>query len=310
MAKKILVAGGAGFLGSHLCERLLGEEHTVIAVDNLYTGRQKNLESFSKHPRFTFIQKDICEPLEIEVDQIYNLACAASPVHYQRESLKTLQTCTQGVMNLLELARENQAVFLQASTSEVYGDPHEHPQKESYWGHVNPIGPRACYDEGKRCAETIVMNFHQCYGLNVKIARIFNTYGPRMSPEDGRVVSNFILQALQGEKLTVYGKGEQTRSFCYVSDLIEGLMKLMNSPSSITGPINLGNPQEFTIQALAQKVMLLTDHAEKIDYLPLPQDDPVQRKPDIQLAKSLLEWHPTVELEAGLLETIRYFQTL
>lgn len=309
MNKRILVTGGAGFLGSHLCEKLLGRGHFVICVDNLFTGSRKNLESCFLSSKFTFIEQDVCTPLDIEVDEIYNLACPASPIHYQSDPITTLKTSVCGALQVLELARRCNATILQASTSEVYGDPHEHPQKESYWGYVNPVGIRSCYDEGKRCAETLFFDFHRTYGFPIKIARIFNTYGPRMDAQDGRVVSNFIVQALRGEPLTIYGKGEQTRSFCYYQDLIEGLVALMESPVAFTGPVNLGNPIELTMKELAQLILELTGSSSPLLFHPLPSDDPKQRRPDITLAQKELNFSPNVSLKEGLIQTIAYFKT-
>lgn len=306
--KRILITGGAGFLGSHLCERLLDEGHHVICLDNFFTGNEKNVEPFFKNPFFELIKQDVCEPLDISVDEIYNLACPASPVHYQYDPVYTTKTSVWGALNMLELAKKNRAKILQASTSEVYGDPQVHPQNEHYWGHVNPIGIRSCYDEGKRCAETLFFDFHRQHHLKIKIARIFNTYGPRMLPNDGRVVSNFIVQALKGDPLTVYGDGTQTRSFCYVDDLIEGLILLMQTEDPFTGPVNLGNPFEFTIMNLAELVLDATKSSSKIVHKPLPGDDPRQRKPDILLAKNILNWAPKVFLEEGLRKTIAYFE--
>lgn len=305
---KILVTGAAGFLGSHLCERLLAQGHHVLGVDNYFTGSIDNIESLKGNSRFEFIRQDVCFPLYVEVDQIYNLACPASPKHYQHDPIQTMKTSFLGAYNLLGLAKRTGATFFQASTSEIYGDPEVHPQPEEYWGNVNPIGIRSCYDEGKRAAETLCMDYHRQHGVNVKIARIFNTYGPRMAVGDGRVVSNFIVQALQNQNITVYGQGQQTRSFCYVDDLISGFIKLMNSADDITGPINLGNPGEFTILELAKKVITMTGSNSKIVYEDLPKDDPKQRKPDIALAKSILKWSPTVNLEQGLANTIAHFQ--
>jgi UDP-glucuronate decarboxylase len=307
-SQKILVAGGAGFLGSHLCERLLSEGHEVLCVDNLSTGSKANLESFSSQPGFEFLQHDICFPLDVEVNAIYNLACPASPPHYQADPIQTLKTNVLGALHLLDLARRKKAKIFQASTSEVYGDPHVHPQTEDYWGHVNPIGVRSCYDEGKRCAETLFFDTHRAHKLPIKVARIFNTYGPRMHPGDGRVVSNFIVQALQEKPLTLYGTGTQTRSFCFVSDLIEGFVRLMDSEESITGPINLGNPVEFTVLELAQEVLRQTGSSSKLVFLPLPSDDPKQRRPDISRAKKQLGWEPKIPLKEGLAHTILYFQ--
>jgi UDP-glucuronate decarboxylase len=308
--KRILVTGGAGFLGSHLCERLLKDGHDVICVDNFYTGRKANLLSFHKNPLFEIIRHDICFPLYVEVDEIYNLACPASPVHYQFDPVQTTKTSVHGAINMLGLAKRVKARIFQASTSEVYGDPQFHPQKESYWGNVNPIGFRSCYDEGKRCAETLFFDYHRQHNLRIKVARIFNTYGPRMHPRDGRVVSNFIVQALQGKPITVYGKGDQTRSFCYVDDMIEAFVRFMNSKDDFTGPVNLGNPGEFTILELAEKVIKLTRSRSRIVFKPLPADDPTQRRPDISLAKRRLKWEPRVSLDDGLKETIRYFRKL
>ena len=308
MSKKILITGGAGFIGSHLSERLLNEGNEIICLDNLFTGSKDNIAHLVGHPKFEFIRHDIVEPIKLEVDEIYNLACPASPVHYQYNPIKTMKTSVIGSINMLGLAKRTRAKIFQASTSEVYGDPHVHPQKENYWGNVNPIGIRSCYDEGKRAAETLFMDYHREHDLKIKIIRIFNTYGPNMHPEDGRVVSNFIVQALRGQDITVYGEGNQTRSFCYVSDQVDGFIKLMNSADDITGPINVGNPNEFTILELAQKVISLTKTKSKIVYKPLPSDDPTQRKPDISLAKEKLGWTPKVELEEGLLKTIEYFK--
>ena len=305
---KILVTGGAGFLGSHLCERLLARGDDVLCVDNYFTGSKKNVEHLLSHQRFELMRHDVTFPLYVEVDRIFNMACPASPIHYQKNPVQTTKTSVHGAINMLGLAKRVGARILQASTSEVYGDPIEHPQTESYWGNVNPIGIRACYDEGKRCAETLFFDYHRQYGVEIKVARIFNTYGPRMHPDDGRVVSNFIVQALRGQDITIYGDGSQTRSFCFVSDLIDGLMKLMDSPATLTGPVNLGNPVEFTIRELAEKVVALTGSKSKISYHPLPSDDPRQRKPDIALATGSLQWQPKVALAEGLSETIRYFQ--
>jgi UDP-glucuronate decarboxylase len=303
---RIIVTGGAGFIGSHLCKALLDQGHNVVCVDNLYTGSRKNVQPFLKSANFEFIESDITEPLAETADQIYNLACPASPVHYQKDPVYTFKTSVFGTYNMLELAHRRKARILQASTSEVYGDPLEHPQKESYWGNVNPVGARSCYDEGKRAAETICMDFQRKYGVDIRIARIFNTYGPNMAPNDGRVVSNFIVQALQGKPLTVYGDGSQTRSFCFVSDMVDGLIKLMNS--SIKSPVNLGNPSEFTVRSLAEEIVELTGSKSKIVCKSLPQDDPRQRKPDIGLAKSKLKWSPRISLRDGLKHTIQYFQ--
>ena len=308
--KKVLVTGGAGFLGSHLCERLINQENDVICVDNLYTGTKKNIEHLLNRPNFEFIRHDVTFPLYLEVDEIYNLACPASPIHYQHDPVQTIKTSVHGAINMLGLAKRLNAKILQASTSEIYGDPEVHPQNESYWGKVNPIGIRSCYDEGKRCAETLFFDYHRQYGLNIKVARIFNTYGPQMHPNDGRVVSNFIVQALKNEKITIYGDGNQTRSFCYVDDLIDGFLLMMNTSNSLSGPINLGNPVEFTINQLANKVVKLACSQSEISYLPLPKDDPKQRKPDINLAETKLSWSPKVDLENGLLKTIEYFKKL
>ncbi len=305
---RIIVTGGAGFIGSHLCKALLDQNHEVVCIDNLYTGSKKNIQQFLKNPKFEFIQQDITEPFDDAADQIYNLACPASPVHYQKDPVFTFKTSVIGTYNMLELAHSCKARILQASTSEIYGDPLEHPQKETYWGNVNPIGVRSCYDEGKRAAETLCMDFHRQYAVDIRIARIFNTYGPNMAPDDGRVVSNFILQALQNKPITVYGTGSQTRSFCFVSDLVDGLVKLMNS--NAIGPVNLGNPDEFTIRKLAEKIISLTKSRSKIVYKPLPQDDPKQRKPDITLAKSKLKWAPAIPLTEGLKKTIDYFKNI
>ena len=310
MTKSILITGGAGFLGSHLAKRLLGEGHEVICVDNFFTGRKANIADLLDNPRFELIRHDIIQPLRLEVDEIYNLACPASPVHYQYNPVQTTKTSVIGSIHMLGLAKRVNAKIFQASTSEVYGDPNVHPQPEDYWGNVNPIGYRACYDEGKRCAETLFFDYHRQHGVDIKVARIFNTYGPNMSPGDGRVVSNFIIQALRGDDITVYGEGQQTRSFCYCDDLIEGFVRLMNSEDGITGPMNLGNPHEFTILELAQEVIRLTDSQSKIVNKPLPQDDPQQRKPDIEFAREALDWEPQVQLEQGLKATIDYFANL
>ena len=310
MKKKILVTGGAGFLGSHLCERLLAEGNEVICLDNYFTGQKQNVIHLVDHPFFELVRHDVTMPFFIEVDQIYNLACPASPIHYQYNPIKTIKTSVMGAINMLGLAKRTRATILQASTSEVYGDPEEHPQTESYWGHVNPIGIRACYDEGKRCAETLMVNYHRQNGVDIKIQRIFNTYGPRMQPNDGRVVSNFIVQALNGKDITIYGDGSQTRSFCYVDDLIEAMIRMMNSPRHFIGPVKTGNPNEFTIQQLASLVIELTGSASKIVYEPLPSDDPLQRQPDITLAIKELGWKPVVELREGLTKTIEYFKSI
>ncbi len=306
--KTYLVTGGAGFLGSNLCKKLIASGHRVIALDNLYTGRLKNLASLHGNPNFSFMHHDIINPINLTVDGIFNLACPASPPHYQKDPIFTTKTSVLGTLNMLELARKNNAKLLQASTSEVYGDPEEHPQKESYRGCVNPIGPRACYDEGKRCAESLVMDYHRMYDTEVKIIRIFNTYGPNMDPDDGRVVSNFIMQALRGEAITMYGDGTQTRSFCYVDDLIDGMIAMMATDTTVTGPVNLGNPGEFTLLELADKIQMLLGTALPLAFKPLPKDDPTRRRPDITLAKTLLGWEPKVDLAEGLHHTIAYFR--
>jgi len=308
MRKRILITGGAGFIGSHLCERLLEEGNEVICVDNFFTGSKENIKHLLGNPYFEVLRHDITFPLYVEVDEIYNLACPASPIHYQFDPVQTTKTSVMGAINMLGLAKRLKIRILQASTSEVYGDPTVHPQKEDYWGNVNPIGPRACYDEGKRCAETLFFDYHRQHNLDIKVVRIFNTYGPRMLPNDGRVVSNFIVQALKGEDITVYGDGSQTRSFCYIDDMVDGIIKMMNSPKGFTGPVNLGNPEEFTILELAEMILKLTKSKSKIVFKPLPQDDPKQRQPDITLAKSQLNWEPKVNLEDGLKETISYFK--
>ena len=306
---KILVTGGAGFLGSHLCERLLADGHDVLCVDNFFTGAKDNVAHLLGHPHFEVMRHDVTFPLYVEVNQIYNLACPASPIHYQRDPVQTTKTSVHGAINMLGLAKRVGARILQASTSEVYGDPHVHPQREDYWGHVNPIGLRACYDEGKRCAETLFFDYHRQHKLEIKVARIFNTYGPRMHPNDGRVVSNFIVQALRGEPITVYGNGGQTRSFCYVDDLVEAVLRFMQTPAECTGPLNIGNPKEFTILELAERVMKLTGSKSKVVHKPLPADDPTQRQPDIAAARKLIDWEPLTPLEAGLEKTIEYFRT-
>jgi UDP-glucuronate decarboxylase len=306
--KRSLVTGGAGFIGSYLCEALLARGHEVLCVDNFYTGTRQNIASMLSNPKFEFMRHDVTFPLYVEVDEIYNLACPASPIHYQFDPVQTTKTSVHGAINMLGLAKRRKAKILQASTSEVYGDPVEHPQTEEYWGNVNPIGPRSCYDEGKRCAETLFFDYHRQHKLRIKIARIFNTYGPRMHPNDGRVVSNFIVQALQGKPITLYGDGTQTRSFCFVTDLVSGLQKLMDSPETVTGPINLGNPVESTIAELARKIVAMTKSRSKIEYRPLPHDDPRQRKPDITKAKTLLDWAPRTNIDDGLAETIGYFR--
>jgi UDP-glucuronate decarboxylase len=310
LRKRVLVTGGAGFLGSHLCERLVQDGHEVICVDNFYTGTRENTLALHGHPRFEVIRHDITFPLYLEIDEIYNLACPASPIHYQFDPVQTTKTSVHGAINMLGLAKRVKARILQASTSEVYGDPAMHPQREEYWGNVNPIGPRSCYDEGKRCAETLFFDYWRQHGLRIKVARIFNTYGPRMHPNDGRVVSNFIVQALRGEPITLYGDGSQTRSFCYVSELVDALVRLMGTPDAVTGPMNLGNPAEFTIRELAERVVALTGSKSPIEYKPLPQNDPQKRQPDISLAEATLGWRPVVELDEGLKHTIGYFENL
>jgi UDP-glucuronate decarboxylase len=308
--KRILVTGGAGFIGSHLCERLLGMGHEVICLDNYFTGSKMNIVHLLENPYFEIIRHDVTMPVYVETDEIYNLACPASPIHYQYNGIKTIKTSVMGAINLLGLAKRTRSKVLQASTSEIYGDPHIHPQNEEYWGNVNTLGPRACYDEGKRCAETIFMNYHLQNNVKIKIARIFNTYGPKMNCNDGRVVSNFIVQALQNKDITIYGDGSQTRSFQYIDDLVNGLIKLMDSPDKFTGPVNLGNPGEFTIRELAEMVIRMTGSKSGIIYFPLPQDDPKQRKPDITLARKELNWEPTIKLEQGLEKTIEYFRSV
>jgi UDP-glucuronate decarboxylase len=308
--KRILVTGGAGFVGSHLCEALIAAGHEVLCADNFFTGNKANIESLLDHPYFELIRHDVTFPLYVEVDEIYNLACPASPIHYQHDPVQTLKTSVHGAINMLGLAKRLKARILQASTSEVYGDPNVHPQPEEYWGNVNPIGPRSCYDEGKRCAETLFFDYHRQFRLPIKVARIFNTYGPRMHPNDGRVVSNFIVQALRGDPITIYGDGKQTRSFCFVSDLVEGLRRLMDSPDDVTGPINLGNPGEFTMIELAEAVIRLTGSASRMAFRPAPVDDPRQRQPDITKARGKLGWEPTIPLEQGLVHTIAYFDKL
>ncbi len=308
-SKKILVTGGAGFIGSHLCTRLIAEGHYVICLDNLFTGSRQNINHLLKHPHFEFVDHDVEYPYQRErLDEIYNLACPASPIHYQYDAIKTIRTSVMGAINLLDLAHRTHAKILQASTSEVYGDPMVHPQNETYWGNVNPVGIRSCYDEGKRCAETLFMDYHRQCGVRVKLIRIFNTYGPRMLPNDGRVVSNFVVQALQGKDITIYGSGNQTRSFQYVDDLIEGMMRMMDSEDDFIGPVNLGNPGEFTICELAEKVIQLTGSTSRIVYKPLPMDDPQRRQPDISLAKERLGWQPVVKLDEGLVRIIEYFR--
>ena len=308
--KKILVTGGAGFIGNHLCRRLLNEGNYVICLDNFFTGLKKHIEDMLDNPNFKLVEHDIIDPIDIECDQIYNMACPASPPHYQYDSVKTMKTSVLGIINMLELAKKYNATILQASTSEVYGNPLVHPQKEKYWGNVNPIGIRSCYDEGKRCAETLMMDYHRQYGVNTRIIRIFNTYGPNMDPKDGRVVSNCIMQAIKNEDITIYGDGSQTRSFCYVDDLVEGIIRMMNNKQGFIGPVNLGNPSERTVLDLAQKVIKLTGSDSKITYMPLPSDDPVKRKPDISVAKKELDWEPKVDIEEGLSKTIAYFKTV
>lgn len=308
--KRVLVTGGAGFLGSHLCERLLAEGCDVLCADNFYSGTKDNITHLIGNPHFELIRHDVTFPLYVEVDEIYNLACPASPIHYQRDPVQTTKTSVHGAINMLGLAKRTKARILQASTSEVYGDPTVHPQKEGYWGNVNPIGLRSCYDEGKRCAETLFFDYQRQHGMHIKVARIFNTYGPRMHPNDGRVVSNFIVQALKNEPLTVYGDGSQTRSFCYVDDLIEGIMRLMNSPDEVAGPMNLGNPGEFSIRELAETIIELARSRSKLQLRPLPSDDPRQRQPDISLARKVLGWEPATQLRDGLVRTIAYFGQL
>lgn len=306
--KRVLVTGGAGFLGSHLVEKLLERGDEVVCLDNLFTGTKQNIEHLLNHPRFEFVRHDVTEPLNFEVDEIYNLACPASPVHYQHDPVQTVKTSVHGAINVLELARRLKARVFQASTSEVYGDPVVHPQREDYWGNVNPIGPRSCYDEGKRCAETLFFDYHRQYGVDIRIARIFNTYGPRMHPNDGRVVSNFIVQALRGGDITIYGDGSQTRSFCYVDDMVDGVIRFVSSAGcSGAGPVNIGNPREFTIREIAEMVVKMIGGRSRLIYLPLPIDDPRQRQPDIEKAKKLLGWTPFTEIEVGLEKTIHYF---
>ncbi|MBA65337.1 MAG: NAD-dependent dehydratase [Candidatus Marinimicrobia bacterium] len=308
--KRILVTGGAGFLGSHLCERLLSEGNEVICLDNYYTGSKTNVSHLLDNPKFELLRHDICFPLYVEVDEIYNLACPASPIHYQYDPVQTTKTSVHGSINMLGLAKRQNAKIFQASTSEIYGDPEVHPQAESYWGKVNPIGPRSCYDEGKRCAETLFFDYHRQHKLKIKVARIFNTYGPKMHPNDGRVVSNFITQALQNKDLTIYGDGSQTRSFCYVSDLIQAMILFMQTNEDFTGPINLGNPNEFTIKELAEIIIDTTNSSSKIIYKPLPQDDPKQRRPDISLAKEKINWSPKIQLKTGIEKTVKYFENI
>ena len=310
MKKRVLVTGGAGFLGSHLCERLLKENCDVICLDNLFTGQKGNIAHLMNDPYFEFVRHDVTLPYYVEIDQIYNLACPASPVHYQFDPVQTTKTSVHGAINILGLAKRTKATVLQASTSEVYGDPEIHPQTEQYWGRVNPIGIRSCYDEGKRCAETLFFDYHRQHNVKIKVVRIFNTYGPRMHPNDGRVVSNFIVQALQNKEITIFGSGNQTRSFCYVDDLIEAMFRTMNTDPSFTGPMNIGNPNEFTMLELARTIIRLTNSSSKLVYKPLPQDDPKQRQPDISLAKEMIDWEPKIELEEGLKKTISSFREL
>jgi UDP-glucuronate decarboxylase len=310
LSRRVLVTGGAGFLGSHLCRRLVGEGHEVLCLDNYFTGRRANVVDLEAEPNFELMRHDVTFPLYVEVDEIYNLACPASPIHYQKDPVQTTKTSVHGAINMLGLAKRTGARIFQASTSEVYGDPAVHPQEESYWGNVNPIGIRSCYDEGKRCAETLFFDYWRQHQVEIKVARIFNTYGPGMHPKDGRVVSNFVIQALQGQPITIFGDGLQTRSFCYVDDLIAGFVALMNSPKEITGPVNLGNPVEFTMMELAETVLDLTGSKSRIDFHPLPSDDPRQRKPDISLAKETLSWEPRTSLREGLVETVEYFRKL
>jgi len=307
--KRILVTGGGGFLGSHLCERLLGQGHEVVCVDNFFTGRRQNIIHLLSNPLFELLRHDVTFPLYVEVDEIYNLACPASPIHYQRDPVQTTKTSVHGAINMLGLAKRLKVKILQASTSEVYGDPTVHPQKEDYWGHVNPVGPRSCYDEGKRCAETLFFDYFRQHRLPIKVVRIFNTYGPRMHPNDGRVVSNFIIQALKNKPITLYGDGSQTRSFCYVDDLIDGMIRMMDTPDDFTGPVNLGNPNEQTIKSLAETIIRLTGSKSRLEFKQLPQDDPVRRRPDITLAEKKLSWKPEVPIEEGLVKTIDFFKT-
>jgi UDP-glucuronate decarboxylase len=306
--RRILVTGGAGFLGSHLCERLVEQGHDVLCLDNFFTGSRRNIRHLLGRPNFELIRHDLVQPIFLEVDEIYNLACPASPIHYQYNPVKTVKTSVMGAIHMLGLAKRVNAKILQASTSEIYGNPTVHPQTEDYWGNVNTIGPRSCYDEGKRCAETLFFDYHRQNRVNIRVVRIFNTYGPRMHPNDGRVVSNFIVQALMGSELTIYGDGSQTRSFCYVDDMVEGLIRMMNAPDDVVGPVNLGNPEEFSISELAERVLRLTGSRSRTVYRPLPQDDPVQRKPDIGMAVRCLEWCPAIRLEEGLKRTIDYFR--
>ena len=310
MKQKILITGGAGFIGSHLCEKLLKNGKEVLCVDNLYTGQRDNITSILNNASFEFMRHDITFPLFVEVDQIYNMACPASPIHYQYDPVQTTKTSVHGAINMLGLAKRVKARIFQASTSEVYGDPNQHPQKETYWGNVNPIGPRSCYDEGKRCAETLFFDYYRQHNLDIKVARIFNTYGPKMRPDDGRVISNFIVQALKGSKITVYGQGDQTRSFCYVDDLVQAIITLMKTKKGFTGPLNLGNPDEYSILEIAEKIIGLTNSTSEVIFKPLPEDDPKQRQPDISLAKSTLDWEPKTQLKDGLEKTISYFDQL
>jgi UDP-glucuronate decarboxylase len=310
LKRRVLITGGAGFIGSHLSEALLAREHEILCVDNFYTGDRGNIEHLIGKRGFELIRHDVTFPLYVETDEIYNLACPASPIHYQRDPVQTTKTSVHGAINMLGLAKRVKARILQASTSEVYGDPAVHPQPESYWGHVNPVGPRACYDEGKRCAETLFFDYYRQHRLRIKVARIFNTYGPRMHPNDGRVVSNFVIQALRNEPITLFGDGRQTRSFCYVDDLVDGLIRLMDSPDKVTGPVNLGNPVEFSVRELAEKIIALTGSRSKFEFKPLPPDDPKQRQPDISCARDILGWEPKVALEQGLKKTLTYFEGL
>jgi len=310
MHKRILVTGGAGFIGSHLCERLLNEGNEIVCADNFFTGTKDNIKHLLTNPYFEVIRHDICQPLYIEVDEIYNLACPASPIHYQFDPVQTTKVNVSGSINMLGLAKRLKIKILQASTSEVYGDPDVHPQPESYWGNVNPIGPRACYDEGKRCAETLFFDYHRQYGIDIKVLRIFNTYGPRMLPDDGRVVSNFTIQALKGEDITIYGDGSQTRSFCYVDDMVNAFLLMMDTPKGFSGPLNAGNPNEVTIRELAERIVDLTGSSSKLVFKELPEDDPRRRKPDITLAQDKLSWEPVVNLESGLINTINYFKNI
>lgn len=308
--KRILVTGGAGFLGSHLIDKLLSQGHEIICVDNLFTGTKRNIDHLYNHPRFEFMRHDVCFPLYVEVDEIYNLACPASPIHYQHDPVQTTKTSVHGAINMLGLAKRLKCKIMQASTSEVYGDPVVHPQTEAYWGNVNPIGPRSCYDEGKRCAETLFFDYHRQHGVGIKVARIFNTYGPRMHLRDGRVVSNFISQALAGEDITLYGDGSQTRSFCYVDDLVEAFVRLMDTDATVIGPINLGNPVEYTMVELAEAILEITGSRSKLVHQPLPADDPTRRRPDISLARENLKWEPKVKLDEGLRKTVEYFKSI